>query len=318
MSPEPRNVLPLVAGLVFLWLQTAAAAPIAAPIAAPVAIVAAENFYGDIASQIGGDRVIVTSILTNPSQDPHDFEASASTAKTLSAAQLVLYNGAGYDGWMTKLLKAAKKGTKGKVPPKNSSESDGEGEPVVLVVADLVRWQPKDNPHLWYRPDTCLMVARAVAARLQALDPDHTAEYGARLAQFEASLDPIFAKIAAMNQKYAKTPVTATEPVFGEMAEALGLAVQDQAFQTAIMNGVEPGAGVVAAFEQGLRQRRVRLLFYNLQTSGGIADRMLALAKAQRIPVVGVSESKPEGLSYQKWLNQTLDQVAVALNSFTP
>ena len=133
----------------------------------PVKIVAAENFYGDVAAQIGGPNVAVTSILTNPDEDPHLFEASAETAKALADAKVVIVNGADYDPWMEKLLGA------------NKAPSRKE-----IVVAQLVGRRAGDNPHLWYDPAYVKAAAKALVAALNAVDPAHKADYEKGEAQF--------------------------------------------------------------------------------------------------------------------------------------
>src|SRR5579872_6675055 len=126
----------------------------------PVKVVAAENFYGDVASQIGGANVAVTSILSNPDDDPHLFEASASTAKALSDAKIVIVNGVDYDPWMEKLLAANK--------------APGRRE---ILVATLAHKKAGDNPHLWYNPATIKAVGNALAVDLAIADPAHRADY---------------------------------------------------------------------------------------------------------------------------------------------
>ncbi len=270
-------------------------APAAAQ-AAPINIVAAENFYGDVAQQIGGPDVAVTSILTNPDQDPHLFEASPSVARAISAAQVVIYSGIDYDPWVEKLLSAAQ-------------SSDRR----TIVVADLVGKKSGDNPHIWYDVSTMSAFAAKLAEDLGDLDPPHKADYRQRLAQFEASLAPIKAKIAALKARLAGTEVTATEPVFGYMIEALGMRSRNPSFQLAVMNNTEPSASDVAAFEDDLKQQRVKLLVYNAQASDPIAERMMNLAKASGIPVVGASETEPPGETYQAWMLSELDAVDHAL-----
>ncbi|MGO4871039.1 MAG: metal ABC transporter solute-binding protein, Zn/Mn family [Roseiarcus sp.] len=167
-------------------------------LADPVKVVAAENFYGDVATQIGGANVAVTSILTNPDQDPHLFEASADTARALTDARVVIVNGVDYDPWMEKLLSAHK--------------APGRKE---IVVGQLVGRKSGDNPHLWYDPAYVKAAAKALVADLDAVDPAHKADYDKGEAQFLDSLKPLDAKIAEMRKKYAGLPVTASEPVFG-------------------------------------------------------------------------------------------------------
>ncbi len=283
----------LIAACLALSLAVPARAQTTHP---PIAIVAAENFYGDVAAQIGGVDVRVTSILSNPDQDPHLFEASPSVARALSAARIVVYNGIDYDPWMAKLLGAAQSHDRS-----------------IIVVADLVGRKTGDNPHIWYDPATMLACAKAVASALAAAEPTHKAEYDQRLARFAASIAPIQNRIAALRQRLAGTPVTATEPVFGYMFAALGMQVRSLPFQLAVMNGTEPSASDIAAFEADLRNRAVKLLVYNAQASDPIAQRMERLARQAHVPVVGAAETEPPGKTYQAWMLAELDAVATAL-----
>lgn len=269
--------------------------------AAPLSIVAAENFYGDVARQIGGDAVAVTSILANPNQDPHLFELSASTARAVAGAEIVIFNGAGYDLWMARLLEAS---------PRAGRE--------VIEVAALTHRATGDNPHLWYDPATMPALAQALASALEARDPAHRADYTARLGRFAASLKPVEAKIAVLRQAWQGTKVTATEPVFGYMAAAIGLDMRNEGFQRAVMNDTEPSAAAIAGFERDLRTRAVRLLIYNRQTSGALTERMQALARQSGVPVVGVSETEPAGTRFQEWLLAELDDVDRALSGGHP
>jgi zinc/manganese transport system substrate-binding protein len=261
-----------------------------------IAVVAAENFYGDVARQIGGDQVAVTSILSNPDQDPHLFEVSPAIIRDVAAAKIVVYNGADYDPWMEKLLA---------VTP--------EPARIAIVAAALVNRKAGDNPHLWYDPATMPAVARALTAALAAADPGHKDDYAGRLATFLASLKPLNEKIAAIRGKYAGAPVAATEPVFGDMAAALKLNMHSERFQLAIMNDTEPSARDVAAFERALKTHKVRILFYNKQASSKLVQHLVELARASNIPVVGVTETCPPGLSYQQWMQGELDATDRAL-----
>jgi zinc/manganese transport system substrate-binding protein len=284
-----------------LSLFMAIAAVLAGPATAQespgtISIVAAENFYGDVAQQVAGSGATVTSILSNPDQDPHLFEASPSVARPLSAATIVVYNGADYDPWMAKLLAAARS------PNRRT-----------VIVADLVHRKAGDNPHLWYDPPTMPAYAKAVAALLAERDPEHKEDYPQRLNAFLASLHPMEAKIADMRSRFGGTAVTATEPVFGYMATALGLTMRNERFQLAVMNDTEPRVSDVAAFENDLLEHQVRLLFYNSQASNTAAQRLMKIAQQSKIPIVGVTETEPQGKTYQDWMMGELDTVAQAL-----
>jgi zinc/manganese transport system substrate-binding protein len=262
----------------------------------PIAVVVAENFYGDVARQIGGDRVAVTSILSNPDQDPHLFETSPSVVREIAAAQVVIANGADYDPWIDKLLEA------------NPNPSR-----TVITAAELMHKSAGDNPHLWYDPATMPKVAAGLVDAFAAADPAHADYYAARLKTFIASLEPLNRKIAAIRSKYFGAVVTATEPVFGYMADALHLTMRNQGLQLAIMNDTEPSARDLAAFEHDLATHAVRAIFYNKQASDATGRRLIALAKAANVPVVAVTETCPPGLSYQEWILGELDQTAAAL-----
>lgn len=264
--------------------------------AAPVSIVAAENFYGDVARQIGGSDVAVTSILQSPDQDPHLFEASPSTARDIAAAQIVVQSGIGYDDWMAKLAQASR-----------------AGAAKLLVVAPLAARQDGDNPHIWYDPQTMLAYAAVLTERLIAADPAHAADYRKRLAGFQASMHPVLEKIAALRAQHSGTPVTATEPVFGYLTDAVGLRNRNAAFQVAVMNDTEPSASDLAAFEQSLRTRAVKLLVYNSQATDPLAERMKTLARQSGIPVLAVTETEPKGMAYQAWMLDVLDGLQQAL-----
>jgi zinc/manganese transport system substrate-binding protein len=261
-----------------------------------IAVVVAENFYGDIARQIGGDRVTVTSIMSNPDQDPHLFETTPGIVRKIAAAQVVVYNGADYDTWMEKLLQAAPRPGR-----------------LTTSVAALTAHKAGDNPHLWYDPTVMRRVARGFDAVFAKIDNAHVQDYRARLAAFEASLDAIDAKIAALRAKYSGAPVTASEPVFGYMAAALGLTMRNERFQLTIMNDTEPSARDVAAFEQDLKEHKVRVMFFNKQAAGKIVQHLVELARAANIPVVGITETMPPGMNYQGWMLDQLNATEKAL-----
>jgi zinc/manganese transport system substrate-binding protein len=264
--------------------------------AEPVRIVAAENFYGDIAAQIGGARVTVQSILSNPDQDPHMFEASPSIARALTHAQLVVYNGADYDPWMDKLLKAS---------PVQERRT--------VVAAELLGTQEGANPHLWYDPAAMPAAATAIARHLGEIDPEGRAAYQANLAKVSRSLDQLRQTIAAIRARHAGTPVTATEPVFGYMSDALGFTMRNEAFQLAVMNDTEPSASQIRAFEDDLKTGQVKILFYNSQEEDSFTQRVLRIAREHQVPIVGVTETMPEGMHFQAWVAGQLSDIEAKL-----
>jgi len=273
-------------------------APIGAAKAAPVSIVAAENMYGDLAKTIAGDRAHVQSILSNPNTDPHFFEASPSVARALAGADIVVVNGEGYDPWMQTLLGA----------------SNHPGREV-LVVADLLHVTPGANPHLWYAPATMPQVARALAAALTRQDPAGAETYATRLDAILKQLRRLDDRVAVLRARLAGRPVTATEPVFGPMAQAIGLNMRNERFQLAVMNDTEPRASDVAAMEADLRGHKVGALLYNAQVTDASTQRLLGIAHDAGVPVVGVTETLPPNEHYTGWMLDQLTAVATALHA---
>ena len=262
----------------------------------PIPVVAAESIYGEVAAAIGGDRVAVRSVIVSAKTDPHDFEPPPSIAEDVAGARVVIVNGAGYDHWMERLVQA----------------SDNRDR-VVIDVAMLIGAHEGDNPHLWYDPRTVPALADAVASALAAIDPEGAAGYENRRKDFVASLDQMNQKIAEIHDRYAGTPVTATEPVFGLMAHALGLDMRNEDFQTAVMNETEPSAREIAAFDNDLKTGKVKVLFYNSQVVDPLTEEALATARSAGVPVVGVTESLPPGKTYLDWMLGELDATARAL-----
>lgn len=290
-----RAVLLLALGAALPWPWQAQAAD------AALRIVAAENFYGDVATQLAGPDAHVTSILSNPNADPHLFEAAPATARALASANLVIYNGLGYDPWVNRLL--ASTAVRGRR---------------VLEVAALVHARQGANPHLWYDPPVMPAVARAVARQLQQLDPGHQIQYQQRLQRFLRSLQLFEARVSVLRQRYAGLTVTATEPLPAYLVAALGMHMANQRFQLAVMNNTEPGARQVAEFERSLRTRSVRVLMFNRQTVGPAVRRLLRIAGEAHVPVVGMTETEPPGLDYQRWMLGQLEQLNQALSRATP
>lgn len=264
--------------------------------AGKIAVVAAQNFYGDIARQIGGDRVAVASIMSNPDQDPHLFETTPGVVRQIADARIVIVNGADYDPWMEKLIAAAPRPGR-----------------TIISAATVVNAKAGDNPHLWYAPATMPAVAKAIAAALGQADSTHAADYAARLAKTLADLDRVAQRVAQIKAKHAGKPVTATEPVFGPMADALGLTMRNQRFQLAMMNDTEPSAKDVAAFENDLKNGKVKALIYNKQVSEKLTERLLAIARKAKVPVVGVTETQPANVTFHDWMLGELDALDKAL-----
>jgi zinc/manganese transport system substrate-binding protein len=234
--------------------------------------------------------------MNNPEQDPHLFETTPAVVRQLAGAQIVILNGANYDPWMDKLLAA--------VPRPDRT---------VISAAQLTGRKPGDNPHLWYDPVTMPAVATALAEALAKADSTHASDYAARLKSTLATLDRISQRVAQLKAKHAGASVTATEPVFGPMTQALGLTMRNERFQLAMMNDTEPSARDIAAFERDLKERKVKVLIYNSQVSEKLTERLRDIAARSKVPVIGVTETMPPNVSFQDWVLGELDALDKAL-----
>lgn len=285
-----------LAVLAFCFASAFIAPPQARAADGKLAVVAAENFYGDIARQIGGDRVDVVSIMNNPDQDPHLFETTPGIVRQIADAQIVILNGADYDPWMEKLIAAAPRPGR-----------------IVINAAQITGAKSGANPHLWYAPATMPAVATAIAKAFAAADEANASDYAIRLSSVLASMQRISLRVAQMKSKHGGAAITATEPVFGPMAEAIGLTVRNQRFALAVMNGTEPSARDIAAFENDLKDRKVRLMLFNRQVSAKLTERLRSIAAKAKVPVVGVTETQPADVTFQDWMLGQLDAVDKAL-----
>ncbi len=253
---------------------------------ATVRVVAAENVWGDIVRQIGGEHVQVTSVLSDPAADPHSFETDPETAAAVGSASFVVLNGAGYDDFVRKLLAASPK--------------DGR---VVLNLADAVGLGNDRNPHLWYSPQFVRQGAQAIAERLTSVDPGDGSAFQTNLQTFLQSYQPYVDTLATIKARYGRSAVAYTERVPGYLVDAAGLMLgSPAAFAQSVEDGTDPSPGDTAAFNRALQDRTVKVLLYNAQVTNPTTDGIQARAKAAGIPVVGVTEMIPAGMvDFQTW-----------------
>ena len=262
-------------------------------------VVAAENFYGDMVKQLGGNHVSVTSILSDPNIDPHQYESNAQTAIQVSKAQLVIENSGGYDGWMDKILSGSP----------NSNR-------IVLKGYDVAQVKLPENEHVWYSIDNAATIAQAITDDLKKLDPADAATFDSNLQTFKQSLQPIQQKIVAIKSKYAGTPVGLTETIYLYQAAPLGLNVLTPfEFQKAMAEGNEPPADTVVTAENQINHHLIKVLIYNEQTVTPSTTKLENDARAQNIPIVPVTETMPPGKTYQTWMLDQLNTLEQDLQS---
>jgi len=264
-------------------------------------VVAAENFYGDVVKQLGGSHVSVTSILSDPNIDPHEYESNNATAQVVSRAQLVIENGLEYDSWMEKLLSAS--------PNPNR---------VVLTAGNIADHKLPDNPHIWYGINNMPTIATAITNKLKKLDSADASTFDRNLTTFTTSLQPLLQKITDLKAKYTGTPVGLTETIFLYQTTPIGLNVlTPYAFQKANAEGNDPPADSVVTADDQITKKEIKVLIYNQQTITSITAKMHDDAKNATIPIVSVWETMPVGKTYQSWMQGQLDDLGQALATAT-
>lgn len=265
-----------------------------------LAVVAAENTWGSLASQLGGKWVSVTSIITDPNADPHEYESSAVDARDVAEADLVLVNGAGYDEWASKLLAAS---------PSSSRH--------VLDVARLVGVSTGGNPHIWYDPRYVFEVINAITAEYERLAPAHKSYFARRHAGLEAGLSSYRQHLSYIKRHFSGEKVAATESIFQYLASYLHLdLVTPYPFMKAVAEGTDPPASAVVTFENQIADRDFKVLVYNVQTVTPLTSSIKAAAAEKGIPVIGVSETiQPPLDTFQEWMVGELDDLTNALDA---
>ena len=263
-----------------------------------IEVVAAEDVWGSIAAQIGGEHVHVVSIITNPNTDPHGYEPTAADARSVAESQLVVENGIGYDPWAPKLVKA-----------------DG-GTVAVLDVGNLLGIADGGNPHRWYNPTDVQVVINQLATEYQKLDPTDSAYFaGQRTAFVATGLEQYHALIASIASAYPGTPVGASESIFSMLAPALGLdLITPNAFLKDISQGTDVSAADKETVDAQIKQHLIKIYVYNSQNVTPDIQVQLREVKGAHIPYATITETlQPAGASFQAWQTEQLLGIRAAL-----
>jgi zinc/manganese transport system substrate-binding protein len=267
-----------------------------------IQVVAAENFWGSIAAQIGGKHVSVVSIITNPNTDPHAYEPTASDGRTMASAKMVIENGIGYDPWVPQLLKSA--GSKA----------------TVLDVGDLLGVADGGNPHRWYNPTDVQTVIAQITADYQKLDPADAAYFAQqRTAFLTVALKQYDGLVASIKSTYGGTPVGASESIFSMLAPALGLnLITPYSFLRAISEGNEVTAADKQTIDAQIQQHQIKIYVYNSQNVTPDVQAQLTEVKAAHIPFATITETlQPASSTYQAWQTRQLAGIQAALAQAT-
>jgi zinc/manganese transport system substrate-binding protein len=268
-----------------------------------IVVVAAENFWGSIARQLGGTHITETSIITNPNTDPHEYEPTATDARTMASAQLVIVNGIGYDPWAPKLLAA----------------NPVQGRRT-LTVGDLLGLKPGGNPHQWYSAAHVRRVIEAITADYRRIDPGDAAYFDSRQNTFETKTLARYNELVShIRARYAGTPIGASESIVSPLAGTLGLKMlTPYSFLQAISEGTEPTAQDKATIDAQIKNKQIKIYVYNSQNATPDVAAQVREAKAEGIPVTTVTETlAPAGATFQQWQVTELQGIENALHQAT-
>jgi zinc/manganese transport system substrate-binding protein len=266
-------------------------------------VVAAENFWGSLAEQLGGSHVKIRSVIDNPDADPHDYEPTAADGRAVAGARLVIVNGAGYDAWAGKLVDA--------------NPSSGR---TVLTVGDLVGVKEGGNPHRWYSPPNVRQVIDQITADYKKIDPGSASFFDSQHSTVvNTNLKPYFDLIDQIRTNYAGTPVGASESIFAPLAEATGLHLMTpESFLDAISEGGDPTAADKATIDDQIRNKKIKVYVYNSQNATPDVKAQVDAAKAAGVVVSTVTETlTPAGASFQDWQVTQLTALKQALAQAT-
>jgi zinc/manganese transport system substrate-binding protein len=266
--------------------------------ATQIHVAAAENFWGSLAAQLGGDRVQVTSVITNPATDPHDYEPTAVDARAFAGAQMAIVNGIGYDPWASKLIAAN--------PVKNR---------VVLDVGNLVGVHAGGNPHRWYSPANVQQVIAEIVRDYSRLDPQDAQYFARRKSQLETTgLRRYKSLIATIRRRFHGTAVGASENIFTPLAQALGLElVTPASFLKAISEGAEPTAAEKTTIDRQVARKQIKVWVFNGQNSTPDVTRLTDAARRKGIPVTTITETlTPAAATFEQWQVRQLKALEAA------
>ncbi|MFI5037953.1 MAG: metal ABC transporter solute-binding protein, Zn/Mn family, partial [Solirubrobacterales bacterium] len=266
-------------------------------------VVAAENFWGSIATQLAGDRASVRSIIVNPNTDPHSYEPTAQDARTMAGAKLVIVNGIGYDNWAPKLLEASPLGGR-----------------VVLSVGGVLGLKEGDNPHQWYSPTHVLAVVSQITADYDRLDPADATYFAQQKLLFEgrelARYDQLRREIRA---RYAGVPVGYSESIFQPLGEDLGLKLMTPySFAKAIAEGSDVTAQDKQTVDAQASDRAIKVWIFNSQNVTPDVQRVSQIARERHIPIATVTETlSPASATFERWQVAELEGLIDALRRAT-
>lgn len=250
-------------------------------------VVATTDFYGEVAKNVLGKHGTVTSIINNPNVDPHDYEPTTKTAKTVSKSDILLYNGIGYDAWAKKL----------------------SGGKKIAVGEDIMNKKDGDNEHLWYNSETMPKVANYLATEYGKKDPKHKKQFKANAKKYSESLKDLHSMISEIKENSDNKPVDVSEPVFDYALADMGYKVNNQHFSESVEKGTDPSPSDIKSMQDDIKNRKIAFFVENTQATDKVVANLVKLCKEHNVPVVKVTETLPKDKNYHQWMKSQYQQV---------
>lgn len=247
-------------------------------------IVSSLDFYGEVAQTVAGDKGQVTSIINKPSMEPHEYEPTTNTAKTVSDADVVIYNGLGYDSWMPRLA------------------VDNADTTRVNVASDIAHAKDGDNEHLWYDTDVMIHLADYLASAFSKRQPQNAGVFRANARTYKRQLQPIVKLVNQLKKNSHGELVNASEPVFDYALKAMGYRINNNHFAQAVQNDTDPSPKDIRQMDSDIKHHKIAFFVLNKQETNAVTNDLLKLCRQQDVPVLKVTESKPAGQNYVQWM----------------
>lgn len=263
-----------------------------------IKIVTSTDFYGEVAKAVAGNHGDVTSIINNPSVDPHDYEPTTKVASKVSKADIIVENGLNYDPWMSKLAKNA------------------HNAQLINIGGTIMHKNVGDNPHIWYEPTTMTKYANYLADQLGKVQPQNKQAFKENATKYIASLKPVNDEIRNVKKQTTKSQtVYVSEPVFDYAVESLGYKVGNHSFEEAVEKGTDPSPTSIKQMQNGIKNHKIAFFVDNKQVSSKTVKNFVKLAKQNNVPVLKVTETLPAHMNYRQWMLSQYRQLNKILKS---
>lgn len=254
-------------------------------------VVASLDFYGETAKAVLGDKGTVTSIIDKPSMEPHEYEPTTNTAKLVSKADVIVYNGLGYDTWMNRL------------------SADNTGTTKVNVAQGIMNKHNGDNEHIWYNLKTMPKLANALAEQFGKRQPQNKAYFKRNAQRYIQSLKPLDQKVAQLRRNSRQARVNVSEPVFDYSLTEMGYRQNNNHYAQAVQNDTDPSPKDIKQMQADIRHHKIAFFVVNTQEISKMTTNLLSLAKKSSVPIVRVTESQPAGTTYKTWMMRQFNEV---------